>query len=307
MASLRFFVPLLVTVLFSGGCAGVQPCSVTGLAVDKSVIAIAAEPGRSVETTVFAPSEPGRYPLIVFSHGAYAAPERYAALLRDWAAAGFVVAAPLHIDSELVQPPTPPSPQQVWRARQYDIRAIADGPPSLLSALPSGVSLAATPWIASGHSYGAFVAQAAAGATSEWDDVAAPSIAPSSVIALSPPGPIPTFIAEKAWSSMTTPQLLLTGTADVLPGFIDDWRLHAAAHEQAQGADQWLWVGTGVDHYFGRLMGRLDRDVAPQTAGFQSAQATMRDFLIAYGNPTIAACGPALTAYSNDIATLTRR
>ncbi|OJF14305.1 hypothetical protein BG844_10515 [Couchioplanes caeruleus subsp. caeruleus] len=41
-----------------------------------------------------APPAPGRFPLVLFSHGLTSHPEGYAALLARWAQAGFVVAAP---------------------------------------------------------------------------------------------------------------------------------------------------------------------------------------------------------------------
>lgn len=39
---------------------------------------------------------PGRFPLVLFSHGLTGSPVRYAAVLTRWAAAGFVVAAPTY-------------------------------------------------------------------------------------------------------------------------------------------------------------------------------------------------------------------
>jgi dienelactone hydrolase len=70
-------------------------------------------PGRPLPTLVFYPAaaprmferpatgpvpgaEPavGRFPLVLFSHGLTGSPERYAVMLAEWAAAGFVVAAP---------------------------------------------------------------------------------------------------------------------------------------------------------------------------------------------------------------------
>jgi fermentation-respiration switch protein FrsA (DUF1100 family) len=54
--------------------------------------------GRPLPTTVWAPvdSAPGPFPLILFSHGLTASPEDYAQILKAWAAAGFVVAAPAY-------------------------------------------------------------------------------------------------------------------------------------------------------------------------------------------------------------------
>ncbi|HET9518903.1 MAG TPA: alpha/beta hydrolase [Actinoplanes sp.] len=67
--------------------------------------------GRQLPTTVWYPARDGvvgavarravpaavgRFPLVVFSHGLSGVPQRYAGLAQAWAAAGFVVAAPLY-------------------------------------------------------------------------------------------------------------------------------------------------------------------------------------------------------------------
>lgn len=49
---------------------------------------------RPLPTTVWYPDAPGRFPLVLFSHGLTSKPSAYAALLTAWARAGFVVAAP---------------------------------------------------------------------------------------------------------------------------------------------------------------------------------------------------------------------
>ncbi|SNY07810.1 alpha/beta hydrolase family protein [Paractinoplanes atraurantiacus] len=51
---------------------------------------------RPLTTTVWAPKGDGPFPLILFSHGLTANPGSYADLLRSWARAGFVVAAPAY-------------------------------------------------------------------------------------------------------------------------------------------------------------------------------------------------------------------
>ena len=58
---------------------------------------MAAKPSRTLVTSIFYPgtSAGGPYPLIVFAHGLGASPQGYEQLLTDWAAAGYVVAAPL--------------------------------------------------------------------------------------------------------------------------------------------------------------------------------------------------------------------
>jgi acetyl esterase/lipase len=49
---------------------------------------------RTLTTLVWAPDEPGRWPLLVFGHGYMVGPSPYLTLLRAWAAQGYVVAAP---------------------------------------------------------------------------------------------------------------------------------------------------------------------------------------------------------------------
>ncbi|HEX4128359.1 MAG TPA: neocarzinostatin apoprotein domain-containing protein [Acidimicrobiales bacterium] len=63
----------------------------------------AAQPSRTLVTTIWFPARSGSasasphgpYPLIVFGHGLGGAPQDYTELLNAWAAAGYVVAAPL--------------------------------------------------------------------------------------------------------------------------------------------------------------------------------------------------------------------
>lgn len=49
---------------------------------------------RRLRTMLLRPSSPGPHPLVVFCHGFDISPKPYLPLLRHWAAAGFIVAAP---------------------------------------------------------------------------------------------------------------------------------------------------------------------------------------------------------------------
>ncbi|HEU5150392.1 MAG TPA: CocE/NonD family hydrolase [Iamia sp.] len=52
-------------------------------------------PERTLDVVIYAPEdEPGPWPLIVFGHGSSRAGDHYAATLRAWASAGYVVVAP---------------------------------------------------------------------------------------------------------------------------------------------------------------------------------------------------------------------
>lgn len=220
--------------------------------------------GRAVPLTVFAPSAPGKYPLIAFSHGAFAAPGRYAAMLEPLAAAGFVVLAPMHVDSEEYPrtegEPARPAHPVTWAGRTADMElALAPSAAIREGLAERGLSLDDDKSIALGHSYGALIAQLYGGAQAIEPDGGRMDRRDSrvdAVVAFSPPGPMPGLMATEGWASLATPALTITGTADVLPGFIDDWRAHLAAHEAAPEGARAVWIGEGIDHYFGGSFGR---------------------------------------------------
>lgn len=175
-----------------------------------------------------------------------------------------------------------------------------------IEAQLAGVKITAVDdgYLVAGHSYGAFIAQVLAGATAIGEDVNVDRRI-KGVIAYSPPGPLPGFIADDAWDGLSAPQLLITGTADVLPGFLDDWELHTLAYQRAEAGQQWLWVGKDVDHYFGKLIGRLSNDISPQKDQFAEALGVTRQFALVHaGNPE---CATNMVPGKTTNATLTHR
>jgi len=268
----RALTPAAALLLFAcaplarGAAPAEAPACADLLAREAQSFAIerTAEDGRPVPLTVFAPAEPGEYPLVAFSHGAFAAPGRYAAMLEPLAAAGFVVLAPMHVDSEEYPraegEPERPSHPVTWAGRTADME-LALAPDEVLRAAlaEKGLTLAAGKVAALGHSYGALIAQLYGGARAvepEGGSVDRRRGEVGAVVAFSPPGPMPGLIAREGWASLAAPALTITGTADVLPGFIDDWRAHLAAHEAAPPGARALWVGEDIDHYFGGSFGR---------------------------------------------------
>lgn len=301
-----FLIAVLSLAFMLFGCATEAPC--VALAVERTELTVAHVDGRATQYTVYSPAIRERFPLIVFSHGAFAAPERYDEMLREVASAGFVVIAPLHIDSELLTLGADAPPQALtWTTRKADVALVIEQPEAFASASTQATMQAPQDgYLLAGHSYGALVVQTRVGAVRLGDEIMTDENA-LGVIAFSPPGPVPGFIEENAWQSMSVPQLLVTGTADVLPGFLDDWRLHTLAHYQATAGDQWLWVGDGVDHYFGRLIGRLDRDAPPKTEAFGDALATTKAFAKRYSSAASSRCYGPLMPKETALATLSRR
>ena len=215
--------------------------------------------GRTTQYRVSIPPKPGRWRVMLFSHGANSANTSYDRLWRVWAARNYFVIGANHLDSG------PPALQAkvdrgtVYRTRLEDTRLPLERR-SVFDALAHahGGKLDWSGVAAAGHSFGAVIAQALAGARimapGETGARSIPAIV-GACIALSPPGPLKDFVPIDAWRGVTTPSLLQAGDADVLPGFVDNW------HDRLQGfagpPNRWILIGHGVDHYFGGLICRL--------------------------------------------------
>lgn len=211
--------------------------------------------------------------LIVFSHGANANARKYDVLTSAWAAEGHPVAALLHADS-----PDHPAGGTIGRPEGWADRVggmkVAIG--ELQRRFPG------LPVVAAGHSYGALVAQALGGARLDWAEAAGPGPDPrvARVVAFSPPGPIAGFVSANGWSEVRVPMLVLTGTADVLPIVAPTWDAHTASFEASSVSPRWLWVGDGVDHYFGNRIGRPEyAPSAEQARLFEAALGTSVAFI----------------------------
>lgn len=213
--------------------------------------------GRKIPFEIVHPDKPGTYPLIVFSHGAFAAPDRYHALLKPLASAGYVIIAPMHLDSEEWHHEKAPSQNETWTTRGADLVLGLSIPAQLETQLDrSGTRIDPAKKIAMGHSYGALLAQIAGGATPAMDSPLTRDPTVRAVVAFSPPGPTPGLIDSNGWKAMSLPSLTVTGTSDIFAGLMDDWEVHKSSYLGAPVGNRWLWVGEGIDHYFGGMIGR---------------------------------------------------
>ncbi len=241
------------------------------------------EDGHAFPVEILHPGQAGTFPLIVFSSGNFASPDRYTKLLKPIAKAGYVIASPVHPDAEILALDPPADPMIVWEKRNDEFAYLASAPEQLRNALARrNVAVDAQALGLMGHSYGALVAQTAAGAKA-WQMAGPPSdrsiAGADALVAFSPPGPIPGAIVAQGWSSIAVPSFTQTGTADILPGFIDDWRGHIVSHERTAPGNRWLWVGEDVDHYFGGIYGREMPASPDMEAKFNHALAATIAFL----------------------------
>jgi dienelactone hydrolase len=87
-------------------------------------------PGRGADLHVrlSAPATGEALPIIIFSHGNGQSLHAYGPLADYWAAHGFVVIQPTHLDSRtLGLAPDDPRRPQLWRFREGDLMAVLDG------------------------------------------------------------------------------------------------------------------------------------------------------------------------------------
>jgi pimeloyl-ACP methyl ester carboxylesterase len=223
------------------------------MTVERRSITLTAASGRRILVDLTYPETcPPNLPPIVFSHGANAAPDRYRLLLDAWAEGGFAVAAPLHVDSE-DHPDRAEYDAAAIRSTRIEDYAAVD---AMLLAAPE----LARAVIAAGHSYGALIAQLAGGARLADGLPILSARRPVAVIALSPPPPMPQVIDADGWSSLAAPMLTVTGTRDIMPGFVDRWEQHLAGYHAQRCQDANALVFGGMDHYFGGAFGRLKPD-----------------------------------------------
>lgn len=228
---------------------------------------VSTEDGRSLEIEQIVPVKAPRG-LIIFSHGANSSPQRYRRLTLAWAESGYVVASPLHLDSEEHPLRVTSDPARVLATRMSDWQAVVDDArrPEVETGLPPNL-----PIFAAGHSYGAYIAQIAGGATVINPVERKPQGLPlanglKAVIALSPPPAFDGFSPQGSWRAMKTPMLVQTGSLDILPPFVTQWQQHLDSCKDAPSGLAWCATYDGVDHYFGGIIGRIKADHSTEDA-----------------------------------------
>lgn len=213
---------------------------------------------------------------IVFSHGNNLSFDQYDVLFDEWAKAGYLIVAPLHVDSE--QHPNRQR-NETLEPRLEDYTAIVDRLTDAPAELLPGLSLSGR-YFAAGHSYGALIAQMAGGIRLDHGLGELPFDAerqPMAVVAISPPGPLPDYLSAEGWLQLEVPQLVVTGTDDVVPKFAPTWEAHLAAFEAGPAGRNYAIVFDGMDHYFNGSFGRLrDPSARSLTAIVQLNDAVLR-------------------------------
>lgn len=167
-------------------------------------VALETRAGRATTMTIWAPAQPRG--VVLFSTGYGAWPERYQRAVDVMTSEGFVVLAPLHVDSMRYPERDRFSQQQSLPERFADMHAASAYAAQHYRGLPV---------IAAGHSYGSLIALGEAGALANLMPARIPEV--RAVLAFSTPGRIPGLVTDQSYASIAAPLFEITGTEDTIP------------------------------------------------------------------------------------------
>lgn len=224
----------------------------------------APERGDDLRVRVTAPITGEDLPIIVFSHGFGQSATAYNPLAGYWAAHGFAVVQPTHLDSRrLGIPPDDPRTPLIWRIRVEDLRLSIDRLDVLESSAPGLAGrLDHTRIAVAGPSWGAQTASTLLGARvrNSGEDLSDPRVTAGVLLAAAGRGgaDLSPFAAEHfpfmnpSFADMKTPALVVAGDHDDSPLSVrgPDW--FTDAYHLSPGSKSLLTL-FGAEHSLGGI------------------------------------------------------
>ncbi|MEU2332723.1 chlorophyllase [Streptomyces sp. NPDC013172] len=195
----------------------------------RPIVLSAPERGDDLQVRVSAPATGTGLPVVVFSHGFGQSMDSYAPLADHWAANGFVVVQPTHLDSRTLNiPAEDPRTPRIWRIRVEDLTRVLDELDVLEAAVPGLAGRLDRDRVAvAGHSWGAQSVSTLLGARvlgsdgRPGEDMSDPRVEAGVLLALPGLGDdLVPFAAENfpfmrpSFDTMTTPALIVAGDHD---------------------------------------------------------------------------------------------
>jgi predicted dienelactone hydrolase len=251
--------------------ADVGSDSTTPIISVRPVPLAAPDRGQDLQVRVSAPTTGHALPVVVFSHGMTLSMDDYAPLVDFWAARGFVVIQPTHLDSLNLAPDDPRTPL-IWRIRTDDLTCILDQLGTIEAEVPGLAGRIDHDRIAvAGHSWGAQTASTLAGARvvdadgTPGESMADPRV--SAAVLLCLPGIGGADLSPSAaqyfpfmspdFAELKTPSLIVAGDHDDSPLTVrgPDW--FTDGYGLSSGATDLLTL-FGAEHGLGGIQGYND-------------------------------------------------
>jgi predicted dienelactone hydrolase len=244
----------------------------------KPITVPATDRGIDLQVKVTAPADGSNLPVIVFSHGNAWSMDGYEPLVDRWAAAGFVVVQPTHLDSRRNRIGfDDPRFATIWRVRIADLHAVLDSLGDILSRLDGLTTRVDRDRVAvAGHSWGAQTAGALLGARvldtqgNPGEDFSHPAVKAGALIAATGTGDTLTPFAleylpfaRPDFSTMTAPALVVAGGKDqsAMSTRGPDW--FTDAYHLSPAPKRLLVVAEG-EHLFGGISGEAVKDTTDE-------------------------------------------
>ena len=242
----------------------------------RPIVLPAPDRGEDLQVRVTAPAGAHALPVIVFSHGFGSSMDSHDPLVGYWAAHGFAVLQPTHLDSRtLALAPEDPRTPVIWRFRIEDLARVLDQLDRIEALVPGLAGRLDRDRIAvAGHSWGATTASALLGARvidqtgSVGPDMSDPRIAAGVLLAVAGTGgdDLTPLAAENFsfmnpnFAEMATPALVVAGDRDQSPLSVrgPDWWTDAYTLSPEPKSLLTLY---GAEHSMGGIQGYND----PQT------------------------------------------
>jgi pimeloyl-ACP methyl ester carboxylesterase len=234
--------------------------------------------GTDLQVKVTAPLDGHDLPVLVFSHGNAWSMDGYEPLVDRWAAAGFVVVQPTHLDSRRHGIGfDDPRFATIWRVRVADLHAVVDHLGDVLAQVPGLRERVAESRLAVvGHSWGGQSAGALLGARvldadgTPGEDLSHRAVRAGALLATTGTGDSLTPFAlehlpfmRPDYSTMTTPTLVVAGGEDRSPMSTrgPDWFTDAYT---LSPAPKRLLTVTDGEHTLGGVAGEAVRETTDE-------------------------------------------
>ena len=219
---------------------------------------------KDVRVRIFYPVMAGKYPAIIFSHGAGGSDTCCESLTRHWATYGYITIQPIHDDSVVQRSRSGDEnasfPQAVrdalknpalWESRPRDISFLLDSLAGLqkrVAGLNGKIDIDRIG--VAGHSMGAYTAEAIAGALVDVPGHPGQNFSDPRakvILCLSPQGPGQFGLTAHSFSNISLPFMGITGSLDNL-GPLANSAWHKIPFERSQAGDKYEVFIHGASH-----------------------------------------------------------